>query len=199
MSNFISNCMNPDKLNLVSIEYLPLNAEAVKGGGLSINYSYAETALGSVLVASTDKGVCFLAFSDESGVALKELKERYPLADYYMQSDELQSQAIKALASDLKEPVKLCLAGTPFQLEVWKELLKIPVGTLTTYAAIAQALNNPKACRAVGSAVGANPVAILIPCHRVVRSNGALGGYHWGLPRKERIIQWENALRNNIE
>lgn len=188
--------MNPDELNLISIDYLSPDAGMAKGRGLSINYSYAETAFGNVLVASTDKGVCFLAFSDESGVALKELKEHYPLADYYIQSDELQSQAIKALASDLKEPVKLCLTGTSFQLEVWKELLKIPVGTLTTYAAIAQALNKPKACRAVGSAVGANPVAILIPCHRVVRSTGALGGYHWGLPRKERLIQWETALKD---
>lgn len=190
--------MNPNEFNLVGIECSPFEGDAIGGRGLSINYSEAETAFGNVLVASTAQGVCYLAFSDEPGLALKELSERYPFADYSMQADEYQNQAIKALALDVKEPVKLCLTGTPFQLEVWNELLKIPVGKLTTYGAIARALNKPKAYRAVGSAIGANPVAILIPCHRVVRSTGALGGYRWGLSRKERILQWEAALKEKM-
>ena len=109
--------------------------------------------------------------------------------------DEVQQNALFIFTQDwskLKE-IKLHLKGTDFQLKVWETLLKIPVGGLTTYGDIAVGINNPRACRAVGTAVGENPVAFLIPCHRVIRSSGELGNYHWGEIRKTAIIGWEAA------
>lgn len=186
--------MKTTKSNLVTIELQPYDIQTNGGRGLHLNYNYRETPFGEILIASTDNGVCYLAFSIKRDIAFAELKELYPLAEYTMKSDEYQEQACMALSMNSERSVKLCLTGTRFQIAVWNELLKIPVGELTTYGAIAQALDRPKAFRAVGSAVGANPVAILIPCHRVVRSTGALGGYHWGLPLKEKLIKWEANL-----
>ena len=108
-------------------------------------------------------------------------------------TDEYQRKALAALSADEEnvETVPLHLKGTEFQLRVWKELLNIPFGETTTYKDIAAALQTPKAFRAVGSAIGENPVSVLIPCHRVLRTDGALGGYHWGLERKVRLLEWE--------
>jgi len=168
-----------------------------KNGGenLSIHYSFAESPFGQVLVASTGKGICHIAFADNEEKAFADLKEKFPNANYRQVVDMMQQNAMFIFRSDWSQlhQVKLHLKGTPFQLKVWETLLKIPMGKLTTYGAVAKQINLPKASRAVGTAIGENPVAYLIPCHRIIQSTGAFGGYHWGSTRKTAIIGWEAA------
>jgi AraC family transcriptional regulator of adaptative response/methylated-DNA-[protein]-cysteine methyltransferase len=169
-----------------------------KNGGeeLPINYRFAESPFGPLLIASTHKGVCYMAFADEDKeAALEILKEQFPNAQYHAASDAWQEEALAIFAQDWSRPreIKLHLKGTAFQIKVWETLLKVPMGELTTYAEVADSIRNPQAVRAVGSAVGANPVAFLIPCHRVIRSDGQTGNYHWGSTRKQAIIGWEAA------
>jgi AraC family transcriptional regulator of adaptative response/methylated-DNA-[protein]-cysteine methyltransferase len=171
-------------------------AEYKHGGqSLHINYSFAETPFGTILIASTAKGVCYMAFADEQEEALKLLFEQFPNAAYRQVVDTIQQNALYIFTRDWSKlsQVKLHLKGTPFQLKVWEALLRIPMGGLTDYGSIAQSIQSPKASRAVGSAVGSNPVAFLIPCHRVIRSTGDFGQYHWGATRKTAIIGWEAA------
>jgi AraC family transcriptional regulator of adaptative response/methylated-DNA-[protein]-cysteine methyltransferase len=167
-----------------------------KNGGeaLGIRYNFAQSPFGLLLVASTDKGICYLAFADEGEtLALRALKEQFPRARYTHSSDPLQEQALSIFAQDWSRPgaIKLHLKGTPFQLKVWETLLKVPMGDLTTYSRLAGSIDNPGAVRAVGTAVAHNPVAFLIPCHRVIRSDGQTGEYHWGSTRKNAMIGWE--------
>jgi AraC family transcriptional regulator of adaptative response/methylated-DNA-[protein]-cysteine methyltransferase len=169
-----------------------------KNGGeqLMINYSFASTPFGTLLLASTHKGVCYMAFADGSEEeALILLKNRFPMATYQHLIDQHQQNALFIFTQDWTKlnQIKLHLKGTTFQLKVWETLLTVPMGSLTTYARLATDLSNPNACRAVGSAVGDNPVAFLIPCHRVIRSTGEIGQYHWGSTRKNAIIGWEAA------
>jgi AraC family transcriptional regulator, regulatory protein of adaptative response / methylated-DNA-[protein]-cysteine methyltransferase len=168
-----------------------------KNGGenLSINYSFAETPFGNIIVASTPKGICYMAFADEEQAALTTLFSHFPLAQFRQITDLLQQNALYIFTQDWSQlhQVKLHLKGTAFQLKVWESLLKIPAGQLSTYGAIAQKIQSPKASRAVGTAIGSNPVAFLIPCHRVIQSTGAIGGYMWGPVRKTAIIGWEAA------
>ncbi|PWS31595.1 methylated-DNA--[protein]-cysteine S-methyltransferase [Pedobacter paludis] len=166
-----------------------------KNGGenLSINYSFAESPFGNILVASTQKGICHIAFADEELSGLETLKNQFPRAEYKQMLDLEQQNALFIFSHDWSKlnQIKLHLKGTDFQLKVWETLLKIPMGQLSTYGTIAKHLQNPNASRAVGTAIGDNPVAFLIPCHRVIQSSGALGGYHWGTTRKSAIIGWE--------
>ena len=166
-----------------------------KNGGenLSINYSYAESPFGDMLVASTSKGICHMAFADDEHEALTTLQKIFPNAHYKQMVDLIQQNALYIFTKDWKnlDKIKLHLKGTPFQLKVWETLLKVPMGKLLTYGSIAEALHSPKASRAVGSAVGSNPVAFLIPCHRVIQSTGVIGQYHWGSNRKTAMIGWE--------
>lgn len=168
-----------------------------KNGGenLTINYSYAQTPFGNIMVASTPKGVCYMAFDDEANNAFDALQLAFPKATYRSILDQHQQNALLIFKEDWQQlpQIKLHLKGTDFQLKVWEALLKIPKGKLTTYGHIAQQIKKPSAARAVGSAIGDNPVAFLIPCHRVIQSNGILGQYHWGSPRKAAIIGWEAA------
>lgn len=165
------------------------------GENLSINYSYAESPFGNILVASTAKGICYMAFADEEEEAFRQLRSKFPEANYRQVVDLLQQNALYIFTHDWNklDEIKLHLKGTDFQLKVWEALLKIPMGQLSSYNKIAQQIQNPKASRAVGSAIGDNPVAFLIPCHRVIQSSGAIGGYHWGSNRKTAIIGWEAA------
>lgn len=166
-----------------------------KNGGenLSIHYSFSESPFGDIIVAATPKGVCHLAFTDDPKEAFHILQEKFPNARYSETVDAIQQNALFIFTQDWSKlgEIKLHLKGTAFQLKVWNALLEIPMGRLTTYGNIASKLNNPNASRAVGTAIGDNPVAFLIPCHRVIRSSGELGGYHWGLTRKAAIIGWE--------
>ncbi|WP_195209356.1 MULTISPECIES: methylated-DNA--[protein]-cysteine S-methyltransferase [Bacteroides] len=169
-----------------------------KNGGqaLRINYSFAETPFGWVMVASTDKGICHLAFVDEGEEeALGSLKQLFPNAAYTQCPDRKQEDALSVFNRDWSKPdeIKLHLKGTSFQLKVWETLLEIPAGGLTTYADLATKSGHEGACRAVGTAIGRNPVAFLIPCHRVIKATGDIGNYHWGEVRKEAIIGWEAA------
>jgi AraC family transcriptional regulator of adaptative response/methylated-DNA-[protein]-cysteine methyltransferase len=168
-----------------------------KNGGeqLHINYSFAESPFGNILVATTEKGICHLAFANDELKAFKELKALFPHAHFKQMVDTLQQNALFIFTQDWKnlDEIKLHLKGTPFQLKVWEALLKVPLGQLTTYADIATTVGNENASRAVGTAVGQNPVAFLIPCHRVIKSTGIIGQYHWGSTRKMAIIGWEAA------
>jgi AraC family transcriptional regulator of adaptative response/methylated-DNA-[protein]-cysteine methyltransferase len=175
-----------------------------KNGGenLNINYSFAESPFGHIIVASTQKGICHIAFTNDEHSGLETLKKQFPLANYQQMLDLEQQNALYIFSHDWNKlgQIKLHLKGTDFQLKVWETLLKIPMGKLTTYGSIARQLQNPNASRAVGTAIGDNPVAFLIPCHRVIQSSGALGGYHWGNQRKSAIIGWEAAkLESNLQ
>jgi AraC family transcriptional regulator of adaptative response/methylated-DNA-[protein]-cysteine methyltransferase len=168
-----------------------------KNGGenLSINYSYAESPFGNILVASTAIGICYMAFADSEQEALAALQKNFPNAHYKQMVDLIQQNALYIFTHDWNKlnQIKLHLKGTDFQLKVWETLLKIPMGKLSTYGNIAEQIQSPKASRAVGSAIGDNPVAFLIPCHRVIQSTGLFGGYHWGGTRKVAMIGWEAA------
>ena len=168
-----------------------------KNGGeaLSINYSFAQSPFGMVLIASTGKGLCHVAFMEDDEKALYQLKNRFPNADYSQRVDQSQINALMIFANDWSNmpEIKLHLKGTDFQLKVWDALLKVPPGQMTSYGRIAKTIKNPKASRAVGTAVGNNPIAFLIPCHRVIQANGELGNYLWGHDRKSAIIGWEGA------
>jgi len=168
-----------------------------KNGGeaLSINYSFAESPFGKILVASTVKGICYMAFADDETKTFAELKKLYPNAEYHQVVDMIQQNALYIFTKDWNKlnEIKLHVKGSGFQLKVWEALLKVPVGQLTTYGSLAAQLDKPLASRAVGTAVGDNPVAFIIPCHRVIQSTGAFGNYHWGSTRKTAMIGWEAA------
>lgn len=171
-----------------------------KNGGenLKINYSFYGSPFGKIIVASTAKGVCHLAFAEAEPAAFSSLKYKFPKAEFQKDIDNFQRDAVAIFMADWKDlsQIKLHLKGTEFQIKVWEALLKIPVGHLTTYGKIAKQIQIPNGSRAVGTAVGANPVAWLIPCHRVIQSSGIVGGYHWGTTRKAAIIGWEAAKIN---
>ena len=172
-----------------------------KNGGLAlnINYSFADTPFGKIIAASTDKGVCHMPFVDEGERrAFDHLRSIFPNAKYVLSPDTKQQHALSVFDRDWNrlEEIKLHLKGTEFQLKVWETLLKIPAGGLATYADLATRSGYNGACRAVGTAVGKNPVAFLIPCHRVIKATGEPGNYHWGKMRKNAIIGWEAAHKD---
>lgn len=173
-----------------------------KNGGesLTINYSFAETPFGNILVASTPRGICHMAFADDEKQALDSLQEMFPNAAYHQMVDLAQQNVLYIFTHDWTElnQIKLHLKGTEFQLKVWETLLKIPLGQLATYGHIAKHIQQPTASRAVGTAIGDNPVAFLIPCHRVIQSTGVFGQYHWGSIRKTAMIGWE-AAKSSLE
>lgn len=165
------------------------------GKNLNINYQFTSSHFGNLLVASTPKGVCHLSFSDNERDAFQHIKSKFPEASFERKSDDFQQNALAIFQGewDSLEKVKLHLKGTDFQLKVWEALLKIPEGNLTSYQKIATYIGKSNATRAVGTAIGNNPVAFLIPCHRVIQANGNLGGYRWGEIRKSALIGWENS------
>lgn len=168
-----------------------------KSGGerLAINYSFAESPFGEVVVASTPKGVCHLSFREREQDELESLQRQFPSASFRQMTDRHQQDALFIFQDDWRQldRIRLHLAGTPFQLKVWESLLRVPGGQLASYGDIAGEMGAPGASRAVGRAIGANPVAFLIPCHRVIQSSGKLGGYRWGPTRKSAMIAWESA------
>ena len=171
-----------------------------KNGGeaLQIHYSFAETPFGDIIIASTEKGICHLAFVNDHLQGVEQLKSAFPKASIQQKTDIIQQDALRFFDGDWKDlrKVKLHLKGTPFQIKVWQSLLQIPQGDVSTYGGIASMIDLPKASRAVGTAIGSNPIAYLIPCHRVIRSTGITGEYHWGARRKEAMLGWEAAHKN---
>jgi AraC family transcriptional regulator of adaptative response/methylated-DNA-[protein]-cysteine methyltransferase len=173
-----------------------------KNGGeaLIINYSFADSPFGRVLVASTTKGICHMAFADDGEeVALDLLKFNFPNARFIQLVDMIQQNALFVFSQDWSklDEIKLHLKGTDFQIKVWETLLQVPSGGLTTYGDLAQKSGYTGASRAVGTAIGNNPVAFLIPCHRVIKSTGEIGQYHWGTVRKNAIVGWEASWNAN--
>jgi AraC family transcriptional regulator of adaptative response/methylated-DNA-[protein]-cysteine methyltransferase len=181
----------------LKIEAMTPGEYARGGRGLSIEYGFADCPFGRMLVMATAKGVCGLAFGDDGEEArmLADMTARWPRADFGENPKRAEDIARKIFERDGKTEIGLHLFGTPFQIKVWEALLRIPEGRMTSYGALAARLGDAKASRAVGTAVGRNPVSWLIPCHRVLGSDGALHGYHWGLLRKRSMLAME-AARN---
>ncbi len=171
-----------------------------RGAGLVIRYDFLNGPLGRVLIGATGKGVCWMSFAEEGGDALHlaEMKQDWSAAEFVQDKDYVAPLAAQAFAFALNhrldEPLRLHVRGTNFQLKVWEALLKIPFGARCTYGDIASGIGAPKANRAVGSAVGANLISVLIPCHRVILSSGVIHNYRWGVARKKTVLAMEEAL-----
>ena len=178
------------KVKLVPME---VNSSQIQGKKRLIYYDFFESMFGNMIIGSSSKGVCHLMFYQDIHEALRGLQQQFPNAQIIARQDRYQDQVKNFLAGTkgLKEGLTLHLQGTPFQFQVWQALLNIPSGVLSTYGAIAKYLKNPLASRAVGTAVGANPIAVLIPCHRVLGASGSMGQYRWGTIRKMALIGWE--------
>ena len=174
----------------VGIEKMTPGEDKNGGAGLQINYSLIPGPFGDLLAAATDKGICFMRFSDDPSAALDELRTEYPNACLIGQETAFHRQ-VADIFRTRHGRVTLHIKGTPFQLKVWQALLDIPAGSLQSYGTVAQRIGSPNAARAVGTAIGQNPVALLIPCHRVIRESGIIGGYRWQRGRKIAILAQE--------
>ncbi len=171
------------------------------GAGLTIRWGWFPTPFGEALAMGTGRGLCGLAFAAEYGreAAMADLAGRWPAAAFVEDADALRPWIDAAFGANNAGPgggtgkVPIAPIGAPFQIKVWEALLAIPSGHVTTYSEIARRIGNPRAVRAVGTAVGRNPISWLIPCHRALRRDGQLGGYHWGLPVKRAMLAWESA------
>jgi AraC family transcriptional regulator of adaptative response/methylated-DNA-[protein]-cysteine methyltransferase len=166
------------------------------GEGLTISYGFHPSVFGTALVMATDRGLCGLAFADhgqERG-ALADMHRRWPAAKCVEDSARTAPLTARIFDKNLwreDRPLRVVLIGTDFEVRVWETLLRIPMGKATTYSDIAGNIGNPKASRAVGTAVGKNPISFVVPCHRVIGKSGELTGYHWGLTRKRAMLGWE--------
>lgn len=190
---------SPSRLHdhFVQLEAVTPGEYKTGGAGLSIDYAVHNSPFGEIFVAATARGICKLSFidGDKEEIHIADLQRRWPEAR--LQRDNSGRLAvIESLFTDsqkIDRPLSLHVSGTNFQVSVWRALLQIPEGTLTSYSQVAGAVGRPKAVRAVGSAIGLNPVAFFIPCHRVLQQSGNIGGYHWGTTRKHAIHAWESA------
>ncbi|MBP2549953.1 AraC family transcriptional regulator of adaptative response/methylated-DNA-[protein]-cysteine methyltransferase [Neorhizobium galegae] len=168
-----------------------------KGGGLTISYGFHPSPFGLALVMATDRGLAGLAFADDEGgkaACFEDMAKRWPNAVYV--EDQAATAPYIARAFDpscwcAEEPLRVVLIGSDFQVRVWQSLLKIPFGKAVTYSDVARDIGQPTASRAVGAAIGRNPISFVVPCHRALGKSGALTGYHWGLTRKRAILGWE--------
>ena len=167
------------------------------GAGLTVYWGWFDSPFGLALVMGTERGICGLALAAEMGkdAAMQDLVTRWPNATFVEDADRLRPWVLTVFGAEdsTRDKAPVYLIGAPFQIKVWEALLRVPSGHVTTYSDIASAIGNPKAVRAVGTAVGRNPVSWLIPCHRALRKSGALGGYHWGLPVKRAMLAFEAA------
>lgn len=170
------------------------------GAGLGIDYTVCDSPFGEMFVAATARGICKLCFTDHNNEEdpLADLQKRWPGATVRSGKNE-NLKVVKSLFEDqpkIDRPLSLYVSGTNFQVNVWRALLQIPQGKLTSYSKVAEAVSKPSAVRAVGTAVGANPIAFFIPCHRVLQQSGNIGGYRWGVTRKHAMHAWESARLN---
>ncbi|EKB12713.1 bifunctional transcriptional activator/DNA repair enzyme AdaA [Aeromonas veronii] len=183
--------------HFVQLEAVTPGEYKQRGAGLVIDHGVHDTPFGQAFVALTPRGVCNFSFLDEKTpeAPLADLARSWPAARLQEAPSRTQN-VINTMFDGSKapdRPISLHVSGTNFQISVWRALLQIPPAKVVSYAQVASAVGNPKAARAVGLAVGANPVALMIPCHRVIQQNGKLGGYHWGETRKQAIHAWEAA------
>ncbi|HVY50207.1 MAG TPA: bifunctional helix-turn-helix domain-containing protein/methylated-DNA--[protein]-cysteine S-methyltransferase [Devosia sp.] len=184
----------------VTYEAMPPGAFRLRGEGLEMVWGAAPSPFGTAVLVVTEYGLAGLGFADAQisiGQAAEDLMRRWPNARY--SRDDGRVAPIAARIFDPRrwnpeQPVKVVLIGTDFEVKVWETLLKIPMGRATTYRDVAEHIGRPSAARAVGAAVGKNPISFVVPCHRVVGSGGALTGYHWGVPRKRAILGWEAGV-----
>lgn len=196
----------------VSYEAMPPGTWANRGEGLTMSWGVAPSPFGDSLIFSTPYGVAGIGFVDDRKAqdgerhpprdlqtAFKDLAERWPRASFQRDDQTAAKYACDIFDPkqwDPKRPVRLVFIGSDFEIKVWEKLVHIPMGTAKTYGELANDLGKPKAARAVGTAVGRNPISFVVPCHRVVGSTGALTGYHWGVARKRAILGWEHGQAN---
>jgi AraC family transcriptional regulator, regulatory protein of adaptative response / methylated-DNA-[protein]-cysteine methyltransferase len=175
-------------------EAMSPGAYKAKGAGLVISYGFHPSPFGLALAMVTEHGLCGLAFADEGGeaAALADMMKRWPNAQFREDSAMTAPYAARVFADAVDgQPLRVTMIGSDFEIDVWETLLRIPRGRAVTYGDIAMKLGKPKAARAVGAAVGRNPISFVVPCHRVIGKSGDLTGYHWGLTRKRAILGWE--------
>jgi len=195
----------PGRLHDLFVHYEAMTPGDYKAGGegLAIAYGFHDSPFGTCLAMATDRGLAGLAFCDAGNKArtetLEDMKGRWPKAEFHLDDAVTQRFISRSFVQEnwsIDQPLKLVLIGSDFDVTVWQTLLKVPFGRAVTYGDIARHIGKPKAARAVGSAVGRNPISFVVPCHRALRASGAMGGYHWGLTRKHAIIGWETGLGN---
>ena len=189
--------------HFVHLEAVTPGEYKMGGAGLTIEYAVHDTPFGKALIAITHRGICFFSFLDSTKAdePLAGLAEKWPRATLH-KNPQPTLAVVRAMFGEEKKldrPVSLHVSGTNFQISVWKALLQIPPAAVASYSQVATAIGHPRSARAVGLAVGANPVALLIPCHRVIRQSGTLGGYRWGETRKQAIHAWESARYESPE
>jgi AraC family transcriptional regulator of adaptative response/methylated-DNA-[protein]-cysteine methyltransferase len=197
---FDSGLSGPGRLHDLCVTLEAASPGELKSGGRgwTIVAGFAESPFGLCLVGENPRGICHLAFIEprQKDAAWEELQNEWPEAKLQRNDSATERIADRIFTHKRRrqENLRAYVRGTSFQLRVWRALLRVPVGKVTSYGRIAAAIGNPSASRAVGTAVGANPVAYLIPCHRVIRETGAIGEYHWGGGvRKRAMLMWENA------
>lgn len=184
----------------VTHEAMPPGVWRNRGEGIEMVWGVAPSPFGTAVLTTTEYGLSGIGFADgEISVerAFEDLRDRWPGASYRRDDAAVAPVAARVfdpLRWNPAEPVRVVLIGTDFEVQVWQTLLRIPVGAATTYQSVASHIGRPTAARAVGAAVGKNPISFVVPCHRVVGASGALTGYHWGLPRKRAILGWERGV-----
>jgi AraC family transcriptional regulator of adaptative response/methylated-DNA-[protein]-cysteine methyltransferase len=183
----------------VTHEAMTPGAYKAKGEGITIRYAFHASPFGSALVMMTDRGLAGLAFADAGGeaAALADMRGRWPRATYIEDKAATASAARRIFDQSTwrpDQPLRIVMIGSDFELSVWETLLKIPFGGAASYSDIAAHIGRPGAARAVGTAIGRNPISFVVPCHRVLGKGGGLCGYHWGLTRKRAILGWEAGV-----
>jgi AraC family transcriptional regulator of adaptative response/methylated-DNA-[protein]-cysteine methyltransferase len=183
----------------VSLEAVTPGEYRTGGAGLRIDAGFHDTPFGECLIGLTERGICGLSFIDgDRDASWADLASRWPgaaVTESSRRTSRVAEEIFEPLGRRSGRPLALLVRGTNFQVQVWNALLRIPAGRFAAYEDIAGAIGSPRAMRAVGTAVGRNPIAFLIPCHRVIRASGAIGGYRWGLSRKRAMIAWEAGRR----
>ena len=197
-TSFEVGLSGPGRLHdlFVNFEALSPGEWKSKAEGLDLHYGFHPSPFGETLLVCTPRGLSGLGFVDDGDrhAALEDMKRRWPLARFTQAQEMTAAYADRIFCQDRwmpDQPLRLVFIGSDFEVEVWEALLKIPLGQATTYSDLARHIGRPKAARAVGAAVGRNPISFVVPCHRVLGKSGALTGYHWGLPRKQAMLGWE--------
>jgi AraC family transcriptional regulator of adaptative response/methylated-DNA-[protein]-cysteine methyltransferase len=194
--NLFSRLEPKEEIEASSIQLIPMMSYSDITVDWNVFYRFDETPFGKILIANTSKGICWLAFVDEDDAALNELFNQFQGVKFIQQSSQMQTAALSWFKPKTKDlpTIMLHVKGSDFQLQVWRFLLAIPFGETITYKELADKLGLENGARAIGNAVGKNVVAGIIPCHRVLPSNGKLSGYRWGVERKRKLLQWELEL-----
>lgn len=201
-----SGLSGPSRLHDLFVTHEAMSPGEWKKGaaGLTLRYGFHPSPFGTAVIIATERGLAGLAFADpgEEIAALEDMQERWKLATYIEDHAGTASLARRIFESSqwqAARPLRVVLIGTDFEIRVWETLLRIPMGKATTYSDIARTISAPKASRAVGAAVGKNPISFVVPCHRVLGKSGAITGYHWGLTRKRAMLGWETARTNSCD